>query len=196
MPETTSQPRYSARYLDALVWAGELFATQIRKGGEGEPYLAHLLSVSALVWEDGGDEDEAIAALLHDAAEDQGGQDTLDEIKQRYGHRVADLVAGCSDTFTEPKPPWRARKEAHLQHLELADASLARITAADKLHNVRSILASAQDSGVDVFAPFKGGRDGTIWYYERMAAVLGAKLPTSVSVRLLQDAVLILAALA
>ena len=195
MPETLEIPRYTTRYIEALAYAAELFAHQARKGSADVPYLAHLLAVSALVWEDGGDEDEAIAALLHDAAEDQGGQATLDEIQRRFGSRVADLVAGCSDTFVEPKPPWRARKEAHLQHLELADNGLCRITAADKLHNVRSILTAAMTPGVDVFAPFKGRRDGTIWYYEQMADILGRKLPESVSVQLLQAAVLALAVL-
>ena len=113
---TPNPLRLSARFEDALAYAAHLHAGQPRKD-TAIPYVAHLLAVCSLVLEDGGDEDEAIAALLHDGPEDAGGHETLEEIRRRFGDRVADIVADCSDTFETPKPPWRERKEAYLAHL-------------------------------------------------------------------------------
>jgi GTP pyrophosphokinase len=157
------------RYVDALSFAARLHRDQRRKGS-GVPYLSHLLSVSALVLEDGGDEDEAIAALLHDAVEDQGGPPTLASIRARFGDRVARIVADCTDTDVVPKPPWRERKERYLAHLRHAAADSRRVSAADKLHNARSILADHRAMGDAVFDRFTAGKADTLWYYRSLVA--------------------------
>lgn len=167
------------RFEEALLYAARLHAEQRRKRTD-VPYVAHLLSVTAIVLEHGGDEDEAIAALLHDAVEDQGGAPRLAEIHQKYGPRVAAIVANCTDTDLTPKPPWRARKEAYLAHLTSADRSTQLVSAADKLHNVRSLVEDYRTAGEDVWARFNGGRDGTLWYYraviERLDKLIGTSL--------------------
>jgi (p)ppGpp synthase/HD superfamily hydrolase len=134
------------RFKDALDYALELHNDQQRKGSD-TPYAAHLLAVASLVLEDGGDEEQAIAALLHDAPEDQGGLETLEAIRQRFGDRVADIVHGCTDTYESPKPPWRQRKENYLEHLQIAPEEVRRVSLADKLHNARSILTDLLRSG-------------------------------------------------
>jgi (p)ppGpp synthase/HD superfamily hydrolase len=161
---------YSVRFCDALVYAAELHAEQRRKLS-GEPYVAHLLAVAAMVMEHGGDEDEAIAALLHDAVEDQGGMATLEEIRRRFGLTVAAIVEGCSDSFVTPKPPWQQRKEAYVARLGGASGSVRLISAADKLHNARSIICGYRRDGEAIWESFRGGRDGTLWYYRAVAEV-------------------------
>lgn len=133
------------------------------------PYIAHLMSVSGLVLEAGGDEDLAIAALLHDVVEDCGGEPMLKELRGRFGARVAHIVEACTDPPIDPKPPWRRRKLEYLKHLHSADADVRLVSAADKLHNVRCALADYRQSGEAVWARFKGGREGTIWYYRALA---------------------------
>ncbi|MBI3450579.1 MAG: HD domain-containing protein [Acidobacteria bacterium] len=157
-------PKLGARFQEALAFASELHETQLRKGTE-TPYLSHLLSVAALVLEDGGDEEEAIAALLHDAVEDQGGMKTLEEIRARFGERVGAIVEGCSDSVSTPKPPWRERKAKYIEHLKTASPSVLRVSAADKLHNARSILMDYRRHGDGIWSRFKGGKDGTLWNY-------------------------------
>ena len=152
------------RFGEALAYASQLHALQKRKRAK-TPYVAHLLSVAAIVLEHGGDEDEAIAALLHDAVEDQGGIPTLNEIQERFGAVVAEIVAGCSDADTIPKSPWRARKDAHLAHLPTASRSVQLVTAADKLHNARALCEDYLACGESLWQHFNGGRDGTLWYY-------------------------------
>jgi (p)ppGpp synthase/HD superfamily hydrolase len=181
MSEHTISCPYGDRYREALAWASILHAHQVRKG-TAVPYLAHLLAVSALVWEDGGTEDDAIAALLHDAVEDQGGAPLLVEIRARFGDGVARVVAASSDTDVEPKPPWRQRKEAHLASLALADAATLRVMAADKLHNARTVAMEVTTHGSGVWERFRGGRDGSIWYYQAMCDLLERRLPDSVLV--------------
>ena len=166
----------SQRFEKALVWATQLHAGQYRKGTD-VPYISHLLGVTSLVLENGGDEDEAIAALLHDAAEDQGGRATLQEIRRRFGSRVADIVKGCSDAMTQPKPPWRARKEAYIAHLSHATASELLVSTADKLHNARSILADYRTLGEALWQRFNGGKEGTLWYYRALLQALGENGP-------------------
>lgn len=161
----------SERFCDALVLAARLHANQRRKLS-GEPYVAHLLRVAGIVLEHVADEDEAVAALLHDAVEDQGGAATGRLIGERFGPRVAEIVHGCSDTDQTPKPPWRERKEAHLAHLREASASVRLISAADKLDNVRSILAAYRVMGEGIWERFRGGRDGTLWYFRSVAETL------------------------
>jgi GTP pyrophosphokinase len=157
----------SPRFEEALIFATRLHATQTRKES-GTPYIAHLLAVSALVLEYGGDEDQAIAALLHDAVEDQGGAATREAIRARFGDRVTAIVDGCTDADTQPKPPWRARKEAYLAHLPDAPAEVRLVSAADKLHNARAVLADYRQVGEAVWARFRGGKAGTLWYYRAL----------------------------
>lgn len=154
----------TCRFEEALVYATQLHAQQVRKV-RGVPYISHLLSVAALVLEDGGDEDEAIAALLHDAIEDQGGAPTGMAIRQKFGHRVADIVEGCTETDVFPKPPWRRRKEMYLEHLRSASEEVRRVAIADKLHNARCVLADYERYGDLVWTQFHGGKEGTLWFY-------------------------------
>jgi GTP pyrophosphokinase len=160
----------SSRFEGALILATRLHTNQVRKGAR-IPYVAHLLAVTALVLEDGGDEDQAIAALLHDAVEDQGGIEILDEIRRRFGERVAHIVEGCSDSFESPKPPWRERKVDYLRHLDEADIDILRVSLADKLHNACSILRGLQQHGDVIWERFKGGKEGTLWYYRSLVAI-------------------------
>ncbi len=162
--------RLTDRFEQALLYATEIHAAQLRKGTD-IPYIAHLLAVTSLVLEDGGDEDQAIAALLHDAPEDQGGLAVLDEIRRRFGDRVAEIVDGCTDTYEHPKPPWRQRKKAYLDHLLLASDEVRRVSLADKLHNARSILYDLRRSGDGTWQRFKGGKQGTLWYYQSLVQV-------------------------
>lgn len=155
------------RFEQALVFAAQKHNGQTRKKTD-IPYIAHLLSVAALVLEAGGDEDLAIAALLHDVVEDCGGAPMLEEVRHQFGARVAHVVEGCTDTDENPKPPWRARKEQYLRHLRHADEDVRLVSAADKLHNLRSIAADYRRSGEPVFERFTGKRDGTLWYYRAL----------------------------
>jgi (p)ppGpp synthase/HD superfamily hydrolase len=158
------------RFTAALVYAAQLHATQTRKLS-GTPYVSHLLRVVGLALEYGADEDEAIAALLHDAVEDQGGPPTREEIRRRYGDRVVAIVDGCTDTDQTPKPPWRARKEAYLAHLRTASTSVRLVSACDKVDNARSLLASYRQYGESVWERFSGRREGTLWYYRSLVEI-------------------------
>lgn len=164
------------RFERALVMAARLHGDQNRKGSD-VPYVAHLLAVTGLVLEYGGDEDAAIAALLHDAAEDQGGRETLERIRAEFGDGVADVVLECSDTLADPKPPWRRRKEAYLASIPHRSRRAILVTAADKLHNARCILAGHRRQGEEVFEIFRGGTDGTLWYYGELTRLLDGKAP-------------------
>ncbi|MFZ6029658.1 MAG: HD domain-containing protein [Chloroflexota bacterium] len=157
----------SSRFEEALTYAFQLHQGQARKGS-GVPYVSHLLAVTALVLEYGGDEDQAIAALLHDAVEDQGGLPVLAQIRDRFGECVADIVAACSDSFETPKPPWRARKERYLAHLPEKLPAARLVSLADKVHNARTILADYGRIGEEIWGHFKGGKDGTLWYYQAL----------------------------
>ena len=166
-------PLLTERFRAALDYAARLHERQVRKGS-GVPYLSHLLSVSALVLEDGGDEDEAIAGLLHDAVEDQGGRATLQEIRRRFGDRVARLVEGCTDADSVPKPPWRERKERYVAHIAQAPADVRRVSSADKVHNARSILADLRRSGDSVWSRFTADRSSVLWYYRALTEAFRA----------------------
>ena len=157
----------SARFEDALVFSTRLHAKQKRKNSD-TPYVAHLLGVTALVLEDGGDEDEAIAALLHDAVEDQGGLKTLSEIRKRYGERVADIVDAVTDSYSVPKPPWRERKEQYINSIRTANASVIRVSLADKVYNASATLRDIRREGDNGWARFNGGKEGTLWYYRQL----------------------------
>jgi GTP pyrophosphokinase len=130
--------------------------------------VAHLLAVTSLALEHGATEDEAIAAVLHDAIEDQGGAPTREEIRRRFGDVVTAIVDGCTDTDVVPKPPWRQRKEAYIAHVRSASPSVRLVSSADKLHNARSILADYRLLGEALWPRFTGGKEGTLWYYRAL----------------------------
>lgn len=159
------------RFDDALVFASRLHRTQRRKGSDA-PYISHLLAVAALVMEHGEDEDQVIAALLHDAVEDQGGEATLREIRGRYGEEVARIVADCSDSIAEPKPPWRERKEDYIASLALKPRRSLLVSAADKTHNAESIVADHCEIG------------DALWYYSELARAFETHLPCALTDRL------------
>ena len=164
------------RFEKALVYATVVHGAQRRKGTQ-IPYISHLLSVAALTLEHGGNEDQAIAALLHDAVEDQGGGARLADIEARFGADVAGIVEDCTDAWSEPKPPWRERKEAYLAKLtDKPDASLL-VSLADKTHNARAIVSDVRCHGASVWERFKGGRDGTLWYYTELSSAFQRRLP-------------------
>jgi (p)ppGpp synthase/HD superfamily hydrolase len=165
----------SSRFDAALMLASDLHRTQMRKSTV-IPYVSHVLAVSALVLENGGTEDEAIAGLLHDAVEDQGGAATLERIRAEFGDPVADMVSALSDTDETPKPPWRARKEQYLMDLEGAPVSVLRISAADKLHNVRSIVRDYRAFGEELWNRFSAPANDQIWYYRALAEVFRRRL--------------------
>ena len=157
----------SLRFDRALVLAADLHRLQLRKGTE-VPYIAHLLAVAAIVLEYGGNEDQAIAALLHDAVEDQGGAPMLAQIREEFGGAVAGIVEDCTDTDVTPKPPWRDTKEAYIQHLADVREDALIVSMADKLHNVRSIAADYRMIGESIWERFTGARNGTLWYYRAL----------------------------
>ncbi|MBD0302178.1 MAG: bifunctional (p)ppGpp synthetase/guanosine-3',5'-bis(diphosphate) 3'-pyrophosphohydrolase [Tolypothrix sp. T3-bin4] len=157
----------SERFTAALTYATQLHANQVRKGS-GVPYITHLLGVASIALEYGANEDEAIAALLHDAIEDQGGAATREEIRRSFGDTVTAIVDGCTDAETIPKPPWRQRKEAYIAHIPVASPSVLLVSAADKLHNARSVLKDYRILGEVVWKHFKGGKQGTLWYYRAL----------------------------
>ncbi len=159
------------RYLSALDLAFKLHQTQTRKGSQHVPYFTHLMSVSAMVLENGGSEDQAIGALLHDAVEDQGGKKTLYLIKKRFGADVAEIVEGCSDSDTIPKPPWKNRKIAYLEKIKHASDTIKLVSLADKIHNARSILQDLQTEGEATWSKFTGGKDGSLWYYQSLVEI-------------------------
>ena len=157
----------SDRFEEALIYATRLHARQVRKG-TNIPYISHLLSVAALVLEDGGSEDEAIAALLHDAIEDQGGEATRAEILARFGDRVVALVDGCTEAISSPRKPWRERKLQYLEKIRGNSLAVQRVSLADKLHNVRSIVADWQRVGDSVWDRFSVKREETLWFYRNV----------------------------
>lgn len=161
----------SKRFEQALQLAHVLHADQTRKGSE-IPYMTHLMAVSAIVGEHGGSEDAMIAALLHDAVEDQGGQETADRIRDAFGDTIAEWVGQCSDTTETPKPPWRARKEAFIARIPLMPEPVRLIVAADKIHNAQSVIRDHRAIDAAVWERFRGGHAGTLWYYQSVYAEL------------------------
>lgn len=159
--------KLGSRFLRAFLFAAEKHSGQTRKAST-IPYIAHLMGVASLVLEAGGDEDLAIAALLHDVVEDCGGVPMLKEVRRRFGPRVAKVVDGCTDADIYPKPPWRERKEKYIRRLKQEGPDTRLVSAADKLNNVRSILSDYRVLGDSVWSRFNGGRDGTLWYYRTL----------------------------
>ena len=178
-----SIPSLGPRFTRALELAYELHAGQTRKGS-GVPYFGHLLGVTSTVVETGSSEDEAIAALLHDAAEDQGGRETLERIRSEFGEAVAEIVESCSDSFGEPKPPWKERKRAYLEHLEDASEAALKVSLADKLHNVRTIVVDYRDVGEELWDRFNVDRDEVLAYYRALAAIFSRRMPGALATEL------------
>jgi (p)ppGpp synthase/HD superfamily hydrolase len=171
-------PILGDRFTDALAYAVHLHARQARKSTT-IPYVTHLLSVCSLLLEDGGDEEQAIAALLHDGPEDQGGQAVLDEIERRFGGEVAKLVHGLTDTLASPKPDWRPRKKAYLARLRDEPMAVLRVSLADKLHNLRSVATDVSRSGDAVWDRFNAEREQQAWYYGELLAIFERRLRDS-----------------
>ena len=182
------------RFKRAFALALELHGEQTRKGSE-IPYLGHLLGVTSIVIDDGGSENEIIAALLHDGPEDAGGEKTLARIRTEFGDEVAQIVEHLSDTFEDPKPPWKARKEAYLADLKVLPADdfgrkVLRVSLADKLHNVRSILLDRHEVGESIWDRFTAPKDESLWYYQSLADIYEEKLGEAALVLEFTDAVL------
>ncbi len=176
MANRTSQEAFGPKFDEALLLAHELHRYDIRKG-TGKPYISHLLGVCSLVVDYGGDEEMAIAALLHDAVEDHGGRPMLEQIRERFGPRVAHIVDGCTDSYVldaSQKEPWRQRKDTYLARLPLEDADVRLVSAADKLYNCRTILRDLRRDGIAALDRFNGGRKDTVWYYDELVRAFRA----------------------
>ena len=176
--------RLGPNFLKALAWVSDLHGEQARKGKPDVPYVSHLIAVASLVLEDGGTEDEAIAALLHDAVEDQGTRPA--ELAEQFGETVARIVEHCTDdlendrlegTKSRGADNWKARKEAYLARLEHADAASLRVSAADKLHNARAIVADLRRQGRSALDVFNAPPSEVVWYYRSLDAVFARRLP-------------------
>ncbi|MBA3913744.1 MAG: HD domain-containing protein [Acidobacteriales bacterium] len=174
MATTSREAPLGPRFEEALLFAARQHALQRRKASD-VPYISHLLGVASLVLEAGGDEDVAISALLHDVVEDCGGRPMLAEVGRRFGPRVAGIVEGCTDNLNGEKPTWRERKEPYLQHLQVASDDERLVSVADKLHNLRSIVADYRSVGESIWQRFHGKRDGTLWYYRSLVAEFGKR---------------------
>jgi (p)ppGpp synthase/HD superfamily hydrolase len=169
-------PELGERFGAAVSWAIRLHAGQVRKG-TAVPYAAHLLGVAAIALDLGADEDQAIAAILHDAVEDCGGAPVLAEIRARFGERVAGIVADCTDSDVEPKPPWAERKQAFLEGLERKGRDSLLVSLADKIHNAEAIVQDLRELGEDLWSRFRGGKAGSLWYYAQLALIFERALP-------------------
>ncbi len=166
-----SRGMLSSRFEKALVYAAKAHAGHLRKGSS-IPYVSHLLAVTSITLEHGANEDEAIAALLHDAVEDAGGKARLADIELKFGKGVANIVAGCTDTDKTPKPPWAERKRAYVAHMRHAPLSVKLVSAADKLHNSRALLSDYRTFGNALWNRFNGGKEGTLWYHRALVKAL------------------------
>ena len=173
-------PRLGPRLQKAFRYAAEQHEGQTRKQ-TAVPYLSHLMAVTSLVLEGGGDEDLAIAALLHDVVEDCGGRPRLREVRKLFGARVAKIVEGCTDSFSDPKLPWLVRKTEYLQNLKHEDADTRLVSASDKLHNVRTITADYRIDGESIWKRFSGGREGTLWYYHALHEEFQRRKPNRIT---------------
>jgi (p)ppGpp synthase/HD superfamily hydrolase len=180
---TTSSPkppRLGIRLQKAFRYAAEKHAGQTRKQ-TAVPYLSHLMAVASLVLEGGGDEDMSIAALLHDVVEDCGGMPRLREVRKMFGARVARIVEGCTDSFSDPKLPWIIRKGEYLKRLKHEDSETRLVSASDKLHNVRTVIADYRKDGESIWKRFSGGREGTLWYYRALNDEFQRKNPNRIT---------------
>lgn len=177
MSAEAPQPwQLSKRFDEAFLYAHEAHRSQRRKKTD-RPYISHLMGVASLVLQYGGDEEQAIAALLHDVVEDCGGAPRLTEIRGKFGERVARIVDGCTDTDEIPKPPWRERKERYIERVRTEQDDVLLVSAADKLYNMREILMDLRELGPGVWERFKGGRDGSLWYYHALIEAVRKRAP-------------------
>ena len=168
-------------FQDALVYAAQVHDGHARKGSAQIPYLAHLMSVAALVLENGGDEEQAIAALLHDAIEDQGDRTSVEQLRERFGDRVARIVEACSDTDQRPKPPWLGRKQAYIDRMQTEPEDVLLVALADKVHNARSTVADLRAHGDATWRKFGGTVEQQLWYYRSLSELFSRRLPGSLS---------------
>jgi (p)ppGpp synthase/HD superfamily hydrolase len=171
-----NKPKLTTRFEEALVYATQLHAQQVRRIS-GVPYVSHLLSVTALVIEDGGSEDEAIAALLHDAIEDRGGRRTGEIIRQKFGDKVADIVEGCTESDAVPQPPWKERKQKYLENISQGSPEILRVALADKVHNARSNLSEWYLYGEKAWNQEQ--RERTLWFYRSVIEVAQTLIDSS-----------------
>ena len=160
-------PTLTRRFDEAFAYAHDTHATHVRKGS-GVPYLGHLMGVASIVIDDGGSEDEAIAALLHDAPEDRGGRPRLDDIRAKFGDAVAAIVEDCTDSWTEPKAPWPERKQRYAEHARTLPPASLRVSAADKVHNAYAILRDLRNTGDQVWERFNARPDDILAYYQSL----------------------------
>lgn len=174
--EAPRPPKLSDRFDQAFLFAHEAHRNQLRKKTD-RPYISHLMGVASLVLQYGGDEEQAIAALLHDVVEDCGGAPRLAEIRERFGERVARIVDGCTDSDQTPKPPWRERKQSYLDRVRGEQADVLLVSAADKLYNMREILMDLREFGPNVWERFKGRREGSLWYYHGLIEAVRERAP-------------------
>ena len=191
MSDTNPSVILTQRYADAVAYASSLHAEQARKSTT-IPYISHLLGVSSLVLEAGGDEDMAIAGLLHDGPEDQGGKKILNHIRERFGDRVANIVEGCTDTLSEKpaeKPPWRERKEAYIAHLAEANDDTLTVSLADKLHNARAIVSDLLITGSQTWKRFNATSADILWYYSEIVDIAHQRPSNTFLVKNLDEAV-------
>jgi (p)ppGpp synthase/HD superfamily hydrolase len=171
----------TASFQDALVYAAQVHDGHARKGPAQIPYLAHLMSVAALVLENGGDQEQAIAALLHDAIEDQGDRTSLAELRERFGDRVARIVEACSDTDQHPKPPWLGRKQAYIERMQDEPEDVLLVALADKVHNARATVADLRAHGDATWRKFGGTADQQLWYYRSLSELFSRRIPGPLS---------------
>lgn len=176
MTMITLTPRFAEAFQMALDWHGKQ-----RRKGSGAPYIAHVMGVCAIVLEAGGSQNEAIAALLHDAIEDGEPEVVRPAIADRFGQAVLDIVEGCTDSDTQPKPPWRERKEKYIAQITRSSPSVRLVASADKLYNVRTIVMDYRAVGEALWPRFTGGREGTLWYYRAIADAFSAADTTPIT---------------
>ena len=162
--------KLTTKFEQALIYATQLHANQTRKVDK-IPSISHLMSVSALILEAGGTEDEAIAGLLHDAVEDQGGQATREEIREKFGETVVEIVDGCTETDITPKPPWKQRKIDYIENISNGSDSVKLVSLADKLHNARSLLVGYRNKGDKLWDYFNGTKEDKLWFYRELLKV-------------------------
>ncbi|AFY55880.1 guanosine polyphosphate synthetase/pyrophosphohydrolase [Rivularia sp. PCC 7116] len=162
--------KLTTKFEQALIYATQLHANQTRKVDK-IPYISHLMSVSALILEAGGTEDEAIAGLLHDAIEDQGGKATREEIRQKFGETVVEIVDGCTETDITPKPPWKERKIDYIENIRKGSDSVKLVSFADKLHNARSLLIGYRNKGDKLWDYFSGSKEDKLWFYGELLEI-------------------------
>lgn len=182
-PSYYDEAKYGDKYYEALLYAAKLHKDQHRKSNK-IPYISHLLSVSSIVWENGGTEDMAIGGLLHDAVEDQGGLKILEDIKSKFGESVSNIVLDCSDSISEDpnkKLPWRERKEAHIKHLYEVNLNSLLVAIADKTHNgsmiVNDFYLNKTIGYDDVFTRFNAPAEDILWYYKETLEVAKRRIP-------------------